>query len=1140
MLSGIWGRSDDAPPVAVAHGRQEHVFAGPGGTGVPARLYPDDPVFMVKQRLEAYLGVPRATQRLFVDGAELVHPLDLLGPVRKLELRTSGDEARVDPAEAARAREVAGLLAAVREAPPGGVDVVRCRYTQWVQEVPPPPSGKRPPSLDALFKRSGTAVRGRRGALLARLVTWQGGEPRVVHLFNQDAEERLDLDALRGWKPSADAGDLLDVVVAYRPAPGAKVPGDGPDGPRKATVSVRPSGSYTVRAEFAPVDTPASEAALGALQAEVAGLARRLGLRPPDARSDVLDAVVEADLVTGSSPPPVAAVLGAVRERLYPLFAPAAGRVGARLMFKRVTGFDGLANVLAWTGEHARDPDLAAELRRVFLSLSEADARAEADRVQREGPRKPPRRLWDNIVDVHLTPSSHFFGYRLRAVRVTSLPQWRAVAQAAAHAIAREGPPSAGPRPAAAAVPDSFDLDAEAPAPRPSPREQEDDASSGPPPSEEEASQPAEDAGLVKRLYEADPRLFTLKSKKDIYARHCGRHEMRQPIVLRGKEGKEAGVAAVHYGSTPGAAATNSYACPAIWCPMSAVALPPTPHPLFDADGKRRGGVSPAASAAAEKAYKATFTCPKAALGERPLFLYESAYWGHDPMHERHVGFHATKKNADGMCLPCCFKLPKPGIVRECTGAEEDDGAEPSNSRYVIGSGVVPLAPGRYGALPGRAFRRVLPQLAEKGVAPVGRHLLRLGVPHHHPDSLMAAVAALAGFPSPSAFVDDVAARLTPATLLQLENGQLLLRLMSTVHRPVPATGRDARAWLGADGSRERGTALWNGFQALLRYLRGRDAKDPRLLYDLLLRLHGFLLAVFEVDGSGRVWFDCPSFVAYRQEPPFGLVHRVGATYEPLVVVDVKADRMTHQLTASRNDPVVRALLTRVTTTCRVAAAPPAAEGPKVRAIVLRRDLKVVGRVTAEGGVFVPYEPPLPSGHLDALLAASPGARLAHLEDLGPLPFRGGAPRLADELRRLDPASRPSAAGSVVTAHGGRWEFRVDGGGYDARTTRPVGPSFYAVPAEDERVAWTTAQQEAEAAYQAWSRGVPAKSATLAQIAARAPRAVAAAWAPRLYYERASGRDLAPPPESPAHPPGDLVVKQADIDTLRYSFVPVA
>ena len=1129
-----------------------------GGASHDVVLYPDDPVFMVKQRIEAALGVPARAQRLFVGGGkggkeaqELVQPLALLGDASEVEVRSEAEAGEPagpeEAAERARFREVADILA-LAAAPPPGVDVGGFRFSRWRQEVPPP--ARAPAHLEALYHRALVSTK----ALVARLVTWRGGEPSVLVKFAAHAGEDAVAMA-RGYVSDAELGDVLELVVAYA------------DAARVARVRVGPTGAYAVDAEAA--FDGVEEDAVAAMQKAVGAVARALGLRAPDAEADALDADLDAELRTaGRRPPDVAAVRAAVDGRLFPFFAAEPMPKALRLRYKRVAGFDGRANVRDWIAEHAAPgmpPDaLAAALRRTFLSLTAEEAREEAARVARDGvPRKARRARgmrspWHGVVEARLALATDFFGYRLSARSVTSLRQWRSLARAAALALVPASAVAASAAPSSPLqVPDSFD-DAPAPAPsRP--------AKGAPAPPRADAAEVegreeergGERGDVLKRLYEADGRLFQINGKNDIYARHCGRHELRQPVVVRGKAAAErAGVQSVAYGSSPEKAAVNAYACPAIWCPQSGVALTPTPHPLFDAKtGERRRGVAPADAAAAERAYQATFVCPNARFGERPMFLYDSEYWSHNPAQGRHLGFNSTRKNADGMCLPCCFKLPKPAIVAECTGREPDEGDEgdAKNDRYVLGAGVVPLKPGRYGALPSPFGASV-----DKGFAQTGRHLLRWGIPRHHPDSLVAAIAAIAGFPTAAALVDDVRDRLTPTLLLQLENGRLLMRLLGTRGGGKEAgaavldarAARAARAWLGpaarSDGAvaSARDAALWRAFGVLMRYLRGRSPKDPRLLYDLVARLYGFSLAVFEFDG-GRLWFDCPAFVAVS-EVRYGMVLKQGAYYEPLVVADMQRERTVAEVKVARDDPAVAAVLEKATSECRLGSQPAAAAaaalrppkgGPPARAFVLRRDLLVVARQAADG-LVVPIEPPLPSGHLDALLAASPGARVVHLEDLGPQRVRGVASQadVARALRRegvANPAALP-------------WAFDVAAGAVEARCLRPVGPSFYAVPGEDDRTRWAEAEQRDEAAYQAWKRATVARergAPSLRRLAALAPRARAATWAPRLSYELATGRDLAPTPGSAARPPNapgsGADVQQSDIDSHRYSHVPV-
>ena len=1125
-----------------------------GKTTETSFLFADDSIAQARQRIEALLpGAAGARHRVMdADGQELPYALDLLGPRPEIRLENveavgdAGDDARRDLArEAERQREIADLIGRARTAGAGAAKVTACRYLSWAQRVKPPKAAPKP--LEALYGRveAGGAAK---QLLMARLVTWHGGEPtvRVKH-----DPKRLAVASLRGFQPDADAGDVLELHLA--------MPAGAP-----AHMHVAPGGGYRLLATASTYDG-AGDGALKALQDAASGVARRLGLRLPDAEADMEVATLEAELRAEGRPPDAGTLRSTVDAAFYPLFATEMRRGSIVLHYKRVAGFDDGARVREWFVEHAGDAELgtrsamAGELRRTFLSLQAAEAAA----IAAEPPPAPPkgaiarrrgRRRNDNAdVEVTLAPARDFFGYRVVARGVQSLEQWRQlqadVGAVVGHVNGKQ--PGANGSPSSDdPLPDDFDLAPQPkaqskPQPQPQPKAQSgvdvdvDDGAK-----EEDATLKRGD--IVKRLYEADRDLFQLRGKEDIYARHCGLHEMRQPVVIRGKAvAAKAGVPSVAYGSTPERAAENAYACPAIWCPQSAVALKPKPHPLFGPDGQRKA-VSPDKAAAIERAYQAQYVCPNAAAGgERPLFLYASTYWNHNPAQQRHIGFHSTRKSAAGLCLPCCFKLPKDRVVRECApdaapkgeGEGEGDDADDGNDKYVLGDAVVPIKAGRFGALP-RAFRALLPPggYVAKGFAPRGRHLLREGIPSHRPSSLVAAVAALVDMPSVAAFVDDVAKRLTPVELVQLENGQLLLRLLASAGPTTEAHAREAqsrqaRAWLSAgadeDGpsagaaAAERRVSMWRGFQAFLAYLRG-PAVDVRLLYDLVARLHGFALGLLEADGD-RVWFDCPSFVGYDLRPKevrFGLLLKQGATYEPLVLADVNRTSVAAKHVVPQSDPVVARLLGRLVTSCKVegeaeaeAAVEDAGAGATVDAIVMRRDMLLVGFLAGDG-LFVPFEPPLPSGHLGRLLAAHSQARLVHMEDMEAM--RG--PRdLVAALRRAAPRSRPARAGKDVVAFDGVWRYEPrPGGRYVPTCARPVGPNFYAVPSEDDRTRWTAAQRRAEAEYQAWKRrlGSVARPGTPLKKLAQAAPPGAPYWAARLAYELATGRDVGPSADS--------------------------
>ena len=1144
----LCGRAPRPPStVRVVVDGRTHEFEG---------LYADDSLAQVRQRVEALVpGVRRGRHRLLDSvGNDLPFALALLGDRKEIQLARveehgdgDGDEHLED--EGGRQREIAALLQRARALPrPHEKGLSACRYLSWTQAVRAPDGKTAMRPLETMFTRLDAV-----GAIVvARLVTWRGGEASVQVKHDP---KRQSVDALRGFQADVDAGDQLELMLAM------------PVG-ALARMLVAPTGAYRLIAT-ATTYNAAGDDALQALTAAAAAVARRLGLRPPNAEADLEAATLEAELRSEGRPPDASTLKATVDASFYPLFAADTRRSATVLRYKRVADFDSGPRIREWMAERAGQAQLgvrsamAAELRRTFLSLDAREAAALAAEPPPPAKRRARRRKGVAApgaeVEVVLTPARDFFGYRLLA-HVQSLEQWRQLQADVAAVVAAAG--GSGQRPdQRQGQLTSFDL-SEPPQNKDKVANVANAADAVKAPLEE--GETLKRGDIVKRLYEADRELFQLRGKEDIYARHCGLHEMRQPVVIRGRDkASAAAVPSVAYGSTPERAAENAYACPAIWCPQSAVALKPKPHPLFGPDGQRKA-VSPDKAAAIERAYQAQYVCPNAkAGGERPLFLYDSTYWNHNPAQQRHLGFHSTRKSAAGLCLPCCFKLPKDRVVRECAGDQgrgdaEADGDDDGNDKYVLGDAVVPIKAGRYGALP-RAFRALLPPggYVAKGFAPRGRHLLRAGLPSHRPSSLMAAVAALTGLPSAAAFVEDVAQRLTPTELVQLENGQLLLRLLASAGPTTEADAkavqsRSARAWLGFDdavaqpsaSTVQRHLSMWRGFQSFLAYLRG-PAVDERLLYDLVSRLHGFALGLLEADGD-RVWFDCPTFVGYDMRPKevrFGLLLKQRGTYEPLVLADVNRTSVAAKYVVPQSDPVVSRLLGRLVTSCQLegvatpAAAAAAANGP-VEAVVMRRDMLVVG-VLSSDGLFVPFEPPLPSGHLGRLMAAHPESRLAHLEDLHDDGLRG--PRdLVAALRKAAPDSRPTRRGKDVTAYSGTWTFEsMPGGRYRPVTTLPVGPNFYSVPAEDDRTRWVAASKRAEKDYQAWKLHLAARPGTpLKKLAAAAPPGKTY-WAARLAYELSSGRDVGPATDSSVRLGNDTAVSQRDLETLRFSRTPV-
>lgn len=192
---------------------------------------------------------------------------------------------------------------------------------------------------------------------------------------------------------------------------------------------------------------------------------------------------------------------------------------------------------------------------------------------------------------------------------------------------------------------------------------------------------------VLKSLQIADPRLFTPKSN---YAKMCQKVSSRQPVPIPFEELHKIDPAshtgAIRYGSDPHLAQKNAYICPEVWCPISRV-------PYTDEQYVKRGK-----------------TCPLPE--EKAIEMSNNSYWNGD---KRYPGFMSSWKHPDGMCMPCCFRNPRPtcdsprfdGRPPPSAGVSpvilsedaDDDGKTDVEHKYIKRDNAVPLIDGRYGML---------------------------------------------------------------------------------------------------------------------------------------------------------------------------------------------------------------------------------------------------------------------------------------------------------------------------------------------------------------------------------------------------------------------------------------------------------
>lgn len=139
------------------------------------------------------------------------------------------------------------------------------------------------------------------------------------------------------------------------------------------------------------------------------------------------------------------------------------------------------------------------------------------------------------------------------------------------------------------------------------------------------------DESILKEIQRSDPGLFWFN--KSGYSTACGAVNGRQPIVVTKEELSRMDpmsyTGAIAYGSTEEAAARNRFICPDVWCPRSRVSM------------------------SAQQFVSAGKKCPLAT--EIPTVL-DNEYFKGKP---HYVGFLKPSKHPDGLCMPCCFRLPR-------------------------------------------------------------------------------------------------------------------------------------------------------------------------------------------------------------------------------------------------------------------------------------------------------------------------------------------------------------------------------------------------------------------------------------------------------------------------------------------------
>lgn len=340
-----------------------------------------------------------------------------------------------------------------------------------------------------------------------------------------------------------------------------------------------------------------------------------------------------------------------------------------------------------------------------------------------------------------------------------------------------------------------------------------------PPPTKQQqqaaATTSSGDQYLLVQLKQADPALFDYRTRahaRKKYSMHC--QGSRQPVVVTPAELATYDAAlrdpkrrygtygkAVLYGSTPELAARNAYICPPVWCPKGRL---PLSLAEFEALGRR---------------------CPLA--DDEPMVFSDFDYWkyvdrrtGEVRHKQRFVGFNDGSGHPDGLCMPCCFSMPKDDDNQLCTAAmrvrlglapeEEEEGAEQAhgkvpaaaagdgNQKYILGD-VVTLLPGRFGLLPAWVDRLFGNASDTRGsrvygagfMTPKTRAFLRVGpAVANTQQPFLECMVQLLGNPaarSAAQLVELLVQRLTPEAFVAAADGMVMRTFASLVARGIRA-----------------------------------------------------------------------------------------------------------------------------------------------------------------------------------------------------------------------------------------------------------------------------------------------------------------------------------------------------------------
>jgi hypothetical protein len=241
---------------------------------------------------------------------------------------------------------------------------------------------------------------------------------------------------------------------------------------------------------------------------------------------------------------------------------------------------------------------------------------------------------------------------------------------------------------------------------------------------------------FIRRLQKYDIKLFRpnkgVKEKYEKYTKGC--QAKCQPIVLSEDPEKNPNIKrdsytySIKYSSDPNIF-QRWYICPTIWCPYCEI-----PILINDVDPKT---IKLRVTKDKGRMCK-TGKCP---YGDHQVFIREKNNEVYN-----YPGFLTKGEHPNGLCLPCCYKVPKnlPKVssyksFKKCLGEDIENNDVKEGQIYILGKGV-PIEKGRYGKL-NLELERLLKTNLETGYLGLKSGYLRKGINHLKNNSFLSAIS---------------------------------------------------------------------------------------------------------------------------------------------------------------------------------------------------------------------------------------------------------------------------------------------------------------------------------------------------------------------------------------------------------------